>query len=72
MKLLAADHTEHTVTLGLDNGMEFVASNVHEDIIIEVQRELYGESFLPGASQPDRGTKAKKPLPTPADETDFI
>lgn len=72
MKLLSADHTEHTVTMQLDNGLEFTATAVHEDVIAEVQKELYGQSYGPLEPQPETpSNKPVKPI-TPDPETTFI
>lgn len=70
MKLLSADHTEHTVTIALDNGLEFTAIGVHEDVIAEIQKELYGKSFNQQESQPE--TKTKKAVSPESISVDFI
>lgn len=71
MKLLAADHTEHTVTVELDNGLEQTFSGVHEDFVAEAQKELYGQSFSPSQGQPERPSKQKKVEAT-VTSNDFI
>ena len=68
MKLLDADHTEHTITVALDNDIEQIFTGVHEDFIAEAQKELYGKAYNPQESHLSVvAPKVNKPIPVPVD-----
>lgn len=74
MKIINVDPTEHTATFELDHGTRFTAVNLHEDVVMEIEREfgVAPHTMLDTPSKETQAPSKKRSNPGPDDSVDYV